>query len=358
MKGKAVDRFIKHQQGYAAAWAASRKLPPPPFSWGASWVEPGAGNEDATTIERAVADWRTDPRVWFTKLGSPAVTEVSQAELLVQPARANGPGGRQHRASVFSRRLSTRITGGRIAVIIVPQWNPRHASYLRKTRITQVTMMPLSTFVYMPQGDNGHVSVANHHEVDYETVSPNIGKTLQRFRSDVVNIVALARYLKEVERYEKVGLFSYSIGSSRALPAYVVSPGLFDYAVFHLVADDFAEAVLRGASTQAIANVIRQHLSDGELRRVWRPLSPGAYVEYFSIFGPTVRLVQGKYDLAFGMENTHRFTDSLRAHARAGEIEEGEYGHYYTWREWPLAFGMLQRDLRFIYRVTGLKYWR
>ena len=130
-------------------------------------------------------------------------------------------------------------------------WNGNFDSYNEVISYIRESLLPISTLIQVPAGRG--LNPGKDSPEDYESVSPNIGKTILRTQEDVQDIQLMAKYLKEKLGYEEVGLFTYSIGSLRGVLASIGNPELFNFAVFHMVADSFSDAVMDGIGTQDIA---------------------------------------------------------------------------------------------------------
>jgi hypothetical protein len=197
----------------------------------------------------------------------------------------------------------------------------------------------------------------NPDPADYESVGPNIGKTIFRARQDIQDIQFMAHYLKEKMGYEQVGLFTYSIGSLRGVIASIMSPRLFDFGIFHLLADDYSEAVMSGVGTTAIAHEIDSQIDYSLLRKLWSTISPGAYSQYFSSLPKNTRVVQCKYDFVFGLKNIKNINTKLLAQRPDIELELVPLSHT-TLNHFPTGWKIMWNNIKYIYKHTSMRQYR
>jgi len=83
-------------------------------------------------------------------------------------------------------------------------------------------------------------------------------------------------------------------------------------------------------------------------------MSPGSYADYLNQLPKATRLVQGKFDLVFGIENCKRMNEKIKKHAPFAQIEQGNFGHL-TISELEKAIPLMVRNARFVRQATGLK---
>lgn len=345
-----AERVLAQERNYAeAAERMFSKHAVPPFSWGSAFFSPGVDSREA--LNAAVNDWMKAPERYLDYRNFTEAKIIHNAAAgYVEVVSTLAP---QDRGRLYYRRQPQGRSGYDKAVLVVPHWNAGVQKYVHSVRVAQRFFLPLSTLVYFPV--YGETVADGSHGAVYQVVGPSIGQTMFRVWQDVLNLQAAAQYLKSELGFRSVGLFSYSIGSLRAFLAPLFVPGLIDWSVLHFVADSFADAVTTGLSTRHISGAILSHVSVGELRNLWRPISPGWYERYMGGLPASTRLVQGKYDLAFGPENVARLTDKVRRSAPHVKVEEGDYGHF-TVREPQHSMPLFARDFSFIYRVAGLRY--
>lgn len=249
----------------------------------------------------------------------------------------------------FKYNQQSNLPGKKVALIHIMHWNGRLAPYDTIINLIQSTLLPITTLIHIPAGRE-----LNPNEIDYDRVSPDIGKTIFKVRQDVQDIQYLAKYLKQEQGYEEVGIFSYSIGSIRGILASIFYPDLFDFGIFHMVADDYTNAIMKGVSTQDISKEISYKIPYRSLQKLWGTISPGAYAERFTHLPPHIRLVQAQYDFVFGPNNIRKFNEKIQNKRPDVEIENVPIGHA-TFGALPYCAGIMWRNIDFIYRHTDMK---
>ena len=242
--------------------------------------------------------------------------------------------------------------GRKVALIHIMHWNGNFDSYNEVISYIRESLLPISTLIQVPAGRG--LNPGKDSPEDYESVSPNIGKTILRTQEDVQDIQLMAKYLKEKLGYEEVGLFTYSIGSLRGVLASIGNPELFNFAVFHMVADSFSDAVMDGIGTQDIAEKIGDNINRDLLDTMWATISPGRYVDHFNNLPAKTRIVQAHYDFVFGFKNIEDFNAMVFKKRPDIELVEEKVGHS-TFGRFPMSIKVLLKDIEFIYENTKMK---
>ena len=241
--------------------------------------------------------------------------------------------------------------GQKIAFIILPHWNAEFQKYKKGTTIIRKFFLPVATYRYFPAYSTEKEYVEKKR---YDIIGPNIGLTIKRFRQDILNIQYFAKYLKKELKYEKIGIWTYSIGSPRGFLASIFSERLFDYLIMNPLADSFPDSLLHGIATQDISKELLKHLDEKELEFLLSPLSPGKYKKYFNKLPKFTRLVQGKYDLVFGEENNKKLIEKINGNKRI-EIEYGNFGHT-TCGELDKVIPTVKRNSKFVLKNSNLHF--
>ncbi len=242
--------------------------------------------------------------------------------------------------------------GEKIAFIIIPHWNPYFNKYKLGTAIIRYFFLPVASYRYFPKYETEKYYFK---KARYDVIGPNIGLTIKRLWQDVLNIQFFAEYLKSTLGYEKVGIWSYSIGSLRGYLASIFSENLFDYLIMNFLADNFSESLLRGISTQNIAEGLLKHQNEKQLKFLFSPLSPGSYLKHINKLPKHTRLVQSKYDLVFGEKNNKAMVEKIKKHAPQIDIEFGNFGHT-TCGELEKIIPIIYRNSKFIWKNSKLKF--
>ena len=245
--------------------------------------------------------------------------------------------------------------GRKVALIHIMHWNGRLKPYDRIIRFIRNTALPISTLIHIPAGRG--LNPGDGDPADYDSVGPNIGKTVFRARQDIQDLQFIARNLKEKMGYEQVGLFTYSIGSLRGIIASVLSPTLFDFGIFHMVSDDFTEAVMNGVATTTIADQIDGKIDHQLLQKLWSTISPGSYSQYFSSLPKNTRIIQCKYDFVFGLKNVEKFNTKVIGQRPDVELEISSLSHT-TLGSFPVGWKIMCNNIKYIYKHTRMNEYK
>ncbi len=254
-------------------------------------------------------------------------------------------------AKFYESKQPAHGRGERMAFIILPHWNACFYKYKHGTAFIRNFFLPVATYRYFPT----YATEKDYKDkLRHDVVGPNIGLTIKRFWQDIINIQFFGKYLKEELGYEKVGIWSYSIGSPRGYLACMFSENIFDYLIMNHLADSFSESLLRGISTRDISKRLLDNLSEQELNSLFSPLNPGEYIKYIDNLPKHTRLVQGKHDLVFGEENNRKMVEKIKKHAPFVEIEFGNFGHT-TCAEIEKVIPIIYRNSRFVFKKSNLR---
>ncbi len=245
-----------------------------------------------------------------------------------------------------------RGPGKKVALITVMHWNGILKKYDKSISFIRNMLLPLSTVIFVPSHLNRGSDMKK--AIDYESVGPNLGLMISRFQKNVFDIQELAWILKNEFGFDEVGIYSFSMGTCYSLPATLGNPSLFDFAIFHLLADDFYDALMKGVGTTRIADKIKNNVEDEDLRNILKILSPGAYEKKFKRLPEHIRVVQAKYDHVFGPKNVSSINKKVRTARPDAEIETEPLGHN-CFGSFPFGLKILYNDMRFIYEHTGMK---
>lgn len=299
-----------------------------PFEWGTEFVDGSVNGTDPLEFFRKHArDFietsdekfrlKEDPE-FDDSLADPQGIEGSQyvswKSALETPSDAN---------NIAHGRLFAIEGDKRAAAVVLPHWNAREGSYLDLCRNLQrfgVSAMRL-TLPYHEERMPPELERADH------LVSPNIGRTIQSVRQSVLDTLAAVRWLY-LQGYEKVGVVGTSIGSCVAFLAFVHDETI-ESVVFNHVSGTVADVVWQGLSTYHVKQGLEDSISIEDLRELWMPISPLAYIDRLAELPPRPqRYIYTLYDLSFPVELSR---DTMTALTEAG-IEHDEVvipcGHY------------------------------
>ncbi|MEA3453026.1 MAG: hypothetical protein U9Q96_01660 [Patescibacteria group bacterium] len=315
-----------------------------PFSFGEDFLFGKESADPIKSLSEFSSAWLDDPSSYLD-LKKYSLSKISKKnDLFCFSSILNKE---DDQANFYTSFYPKARTNKKVVAIVVPHWNAKRSRYLLGTNIVRNLLLPLSTAIYFP-------SYEQDNEIEYDMVGPNIGLSLYRFWQDILNLKHFANYLKNDLGFDKVGLVSFSLGSPRALMATIFLDIEIDFLLMNFLADDHTEAVMKGAWTREIAEIIEPHIEYEELKKIWMPMSPGAYTEYFNKLPKATCLTQGKYDLIFGLENARKIMRKFRQNAPFVNIEEGMFGHV-TIAQFEKSIPLMIRNARFIRKNTELK---
>lgn len=193
--------------------------------------------------------------------------------------------------TVHARYFPTESRGR--VVLVLPQWNSDangHMALCRMLNCFGLSAVRLS----MPYHD-----LRMPEELlraDY-MLSPNLGRTLQAVRQAVIDARATLDWL-ESQGYRKFAILGTSIGSCIALIT-MAHDGRLKLSVQNHVSPYFADVVWSGISTRHVRAGLEGHITLEDLRKIWLPISPKAYLKKLVGTGKASLLVHALYDYSF-----------------------------------------------------------
>ena len=179
------------------------------------------------------------------------------------------------------------------AVLVIPQWNSDargHVSLCRMMKYFGLSSLRLS----LP-----HHDLRMSEELvraDY-MLSPNLGRTLQSLRQAVIDARACLDWLEQ-RGYSRLAVLGTSLGSCVALITFAHDRRP-THSVQNHVSPYFADVVWEGISTQHVRRGLEGHVTLDDLRRIWMPISPKAYLPKLVGTGKASLLVHALYDHSF-----------------------------------------------------------
>jgi len=326
----------------------------PPFSFGLEFLGLEDPKDDGilwSNVNKFVDDWFENPRKYMSLDG---MELPKDEEIKIKDGFITFP-------SILNKKETAKFkydpqpedkTERKVALIHVMHWGGKLKLYNYGITLMRDTLLPITTLIHVPAGRE--MNPGEDSPADYESVSPNIGKTIFKTRQDVLDIEFMAKYLKDKLGYEQVGLFTYSIGSLRGILASIFAPEYFDFAVFHMVADNFTDSVMKGVATAEIAKEIKGKIDMNLLNTFWLTISPGRYSQYLDDLPEKTRLVQARHDFIFGRENVEDFNFIARKNKPDIEIANEDVGHS-TFGHFPTSVSIMMNDIKFIYLNTLMK---
>jgi hypothetical protein len=163
-------------------------------------------------------------------------------------------------------------------------------------------------------------------------LSPNVGRTLQSIRQAVIDARACLDWLEQ-QGYNRFAVLGTSIGSCVALITLAHDRRL-THSVQNHVSPYFADVVWKGISTRHVLRGLEGHVTLEDLRRIWMPISPKAYLPKLVGTRKASMLVHALYDLSFLPHLSEEVLRDYAALALPHEVLKLYCGHY-TSGEFP-----------------------
>lgn len=321
-----IKRLMHKRERYLAMLNDNRVVRP--FEWGEEFVGGNANGEDPLDLLRAYSSETIASSDEFFRLASDPVYDESErdpqgiegSEYVSWLSPVETPSAENN---IAHARLFATGKDRKAAVVVLPHWNAREGSYLdlcSNFRRFGVSALRL-TLPYHEERMPPELERADH------LVSPNVGRTIQSVRQSVLDTLAAVRWLY-LKGYENVGIVGTSIGSCVAFLAFTHDETIRS-AVFNHVSGTFADVVWRGLSTYHVKEGLETGISLDDLREVWLPISPLAYMDKLAKLPPRPqRYIYTLYDLSFPIDLSR---NTMRALNERG-IEHDETvipcGHY------------------------------
>ena len=208
------------------------------------------------------------------------------------------------------------------AVLVLPQWNAGGKGHIALARL--LSLFGLSTLrLSMPYHD-----LRMPEELiraDY-MLSPNLGRTLQAVRQAVMDCRAALDWLQS-EGYGRLGILGTSLGSCIALITMVHDPRLRASVQNH-ISPYFADVVWTGISTRHVRAGLEGHVTLEDLREIWMPISPKAYLKRLVETEKKSLLVHARYDHSFLPDLSREVLQEYRDLDLPHSTLELRCGHY------------------------------
>jgi hypothetical protein len=281
-----LSRIFYHWEKRLSQQDTNRKVRA--FDWGLDFV-PG--------------DMRVeDPRLYMLEFARKALAESDRYHSYspVKDARLEGrhltfssalPGTYTKNNTVHAFYFPVR-SDGRV-VLVLPQWNADmqgHQSLCRMLNFFGLSALRLS----LPYHDLRMPDELKR--ADY-MLSPNLGRTLQAVRQAIIDARAALDWL-EAQGYRKFAVLGTSLGSCVAMITMAHDPRV-RLSVQNHVSPYFADVVWHGMTTQHVRKGLEGNITLEDLRRIWMPISPKAYIKKLLGTGQKSLLVHALYDYSF-----------------------------------------------------------
>jgi len=259
-----------------------------PFEWGTEFLQNGKPIHDpkqylldySSAALAASDDYHTYPKVTDYSLDGTHLTFTS-------PLPTVYPRNNTVHASYFPAESRGRV------VLVLPQWNADANGHMALCRM--LNRFGLSSLrLSMPYHDLRMPE--DLVRADY-MLSPNLGRTLQAVRQAIMDCRAAVDWLEQ-KGYRKFAILGTSLGSCIALITMAHDPRL-TVSVQNHISPYFADVVWTGISTRHVRAGLENHLTLDELRQIWLPISPKAYLRKLVGAGKTSLLIHALYDHSF-----------------------------------------------------------
>jgi len=307
-----------------------------PFEWGIEFLQNGISNSGLRTADCGLNDGNPqseirNPKSYLIDYARRAVRE-SDAYHSYAPVKDYRLEGSH---LTFSSPLQTANPRNNIvhghyfpaqsdgrAVLVLPQWNAGGKGHIALARL--LSLFGLSTLrLSMPYHD-----LRMPEELiraDY-MLSPNLGRTLQAVRQAVMDCRAALDWLQS-EGYSRLGILGTSLGSCIALITMVHDPRLRASVQNH-VSPYFADVVWTGISTRHVRAGLEGHVTLEDLREIWMPISPKAYLKRLVETEKKSLLVHARYDHSFLPDLSREVLQEYRDLDLPHSTLELRCGHY------------------------------
>jgi hypothetical protein len=283
-----LSRIFYHWEKWLSQRDSNRKVRP--FDWGLDFIQE-SGDTDTK-----------DPRQYMLEYARKVLAESDRYHSYspVKDALLQGnhltftsplPSIYPKNNTVHARYFPTQ-SDGRV-VLVLPQWNSDlqgHQALCRMLNAFGLSALRLS----MPYHD---LRMPEELERADYMLSSNVGRTLAAVRQAVIDARAALDWL-ETQGYTKFAILGTSLGSCVALIT-IAHDDRLSLSVQNHVSPYFADVVWEGISTQHVRKGLEGNISLEELREIWMPISPKAYMKKLQGTGKRSLLVHALYDYSF-----------------------------------------------------------
>jgi dienelactone hydrolase len=299
-----------------------------PFEWGEDWIDSVDSRLPTPDSRSRVSEWvdevmrNTDD--FFTP--APATDYTLENGLLrfTTGFATPHPENNVVYARYFPADPIRKPAPGakRRAVVVLAQWNSDSEGHIGLCKIL-ARLGIASLRISLPYHDQR--MPPELRRADY-IVSANIVRTLQVCRQ-AVRDVRLALWWLRDQGYERLGLLGTSLGSCLCYLTAAHEPLVRAQALNH-VSPFFGDVVWRGMSTEHVRAGLEGHVDIGQLRDLWRPISPWSFIDR-AANTPTL-MVYAKYDLTFPVDLSLKLIGELRRRNMPLKVSVLPCGHYST----------------------------
>jgi dienelactone hydrolase len=304
--------------------AASKDRVVRPFEWGLDWIDQN-GHPPGTPADRILLEWAShavsNSEQFFdtpdTSSYSVDCHVAGATSALSFPSALKTPHHENNTVHAQYFRGSSRR-----AVVVLPQWNADATGHVGLCRLLNrfgISALRL-TLPYHEARKPPELSRADY------IVSANIARTVQICRQAVMDARRAVRWLAR-EGYGSIGILGTSLGSCLALLTTAHEPLIRAQALNH-ISPFFADVVWKGLSTTHVRRGLEGSIDLEQLRRLWLPISPQAYLD--RVKDRKALLVYAKYDLTFPVDLSRGLVDEFARRGVPHEVAVLPCGHYST----------------------------
>jgi dienelactone hydrolase len=155
-------------------------------------------------------------------------------------------------------------------------------------------------------------------------VSANVVRTVQVCRQAVLDARRAIDWLDQ-QGFDRIGMLGTSLGSCLAMLTTAHEPRVRAAALNH-VSPWFGDVVWRGLSTRHVRASLDEHVSLEQLRELWRPISPAAYLD--RQWPGHSLLVYARYDLTFPVDLSRMLVKAYTERGIPHDVAVLPCGHY------------------------------
>ena len=303
-----------------------------PFEWGREFVEQVSITKDDRLFFRRHTHAVMQNSDKYYEL--PLVEDYHRAGNLVtwtSSTETPTPNNNIVRAHYFPAEFKKNQK--RKAILILPHWNAPPKSYFDLARL--FNRLGYSALrLTLPYHEERNDPTCERSDF---IISSNIGRTLQSMRQAVLDARAAIHWLKQTQRYERIGLVGTSIGSCTGFLAFAHDP-LIDVAVFNHVSGYFGDVLWHGISTKHVRNGLEGQVTPEELREYFAPISPLPFIPRLKKQLPRpMRFMSALYDLTFPINFSREVVAEARRQKIPIDVSWLPCGHY-TSGEKPFVY--------------------
>jgi hypothetical protein len=291
-----------------------------PFEWGLDWLGLASANGSSRPVlEAYIAEALRDSDRFFA-YEVPRDFRLNAGRLtFTSPVRSPYPENNTVHAQFFPAPGNKRR-----AVVVLPQWNSGEDGHVGLCKLLNrfgITALRMS-LAYHDRRMPPDLERADYH------VSSNIGRTVHASRQSVTDTRACLDWLEQ-QGYEKLAILGTSLGSCIAFIA-AAHDSRVRTGVFNHVSMYFSDVVWTGLSTQHVRKGFGEEVSQDDLRRFWRPISPAAYLERMHGRDMMSLLVWARHDSSFLPVYSRQVLDYFKTNSLPHKTFTLPCGHYTT----------------------------